>query len=91
MQPNFVKVEVRCGSKGTTMPLCVRVDRGVPPQLRCTPSGGGRGSSVSSPRPCPGCAALLADGGNRLTEKVQQLVARGWNTHLRSGAVLINC
>ena len=88
MQPNYVKVEIRCGTNGSAIPLCVRVDRGVPPQLRCTPSGGAAGSSAHT---CLKCDALLTEGGNRLSEQVQQLIARGWDTHLRAGAVHVIC
>jgi hypothetical protein len=92
MQPHYVKVEIRCGAGGSTTALCVRVDRGVPPRLRCTPSGGGSaGSSSTSAPACRRCEALLTEGGTRLSEQVHQLVARGWDAHLRSGAVLISC
>lgn len=90
MQPNYVKVEIRCGTRGNAISLCVRVDRGVPPQLRCTPSGGA-GSSAGSAQTCRKCDALLTKGGNRLSEQVQQLIARGWDTHLRFGAVQVTC
>lgn len=91
MQPNYVKVEIRCGTSGNSIPLCVRVDRGVPPQLRCTPSGGAAGSSAGSAHTCRKCDALLTEGGNRLSEQVQRLIARGWDAHLRAGAVHVTC
>lgn len=90
MQPNYVKVEIHCGTKGSKIFLCVRVERGVPPQLRCMPSGGAAGSSTDH-HTCHKCEALLTEGGNRLSEQVKQLIARGWDSHLRSGAVLVTC
>lgn len=91
MQPNCVKVEIRCGTRGSRIPLCVRVDRGVPPQLRCPPSGGAADSSTAAHHTCRSCEALLVEGGNRPSEQVKQLIARGWDSHLRSGAVLVTC
>lgn len=40
MQSNYGKVEIRCGTRGGVVDLCVRIDRRVPPQLRRAPSGG---------------------------------------------------
>lgn len=84
MQPDHVLVRLQCNVRHQELNLCVRVNRGVPDALRCTPSGGavsGGGSPV-----CPDCSALLQ--GDRLSRRVDELVRRGWSDHLKAGAVV---
>lgn len=87
IQPNYVKVQLRCSRRQESLELCVRVDRGVPEDLRCTPSGSaasGTGSGV-----CDECDALLR--GDELAQMVNELTRRGWSDHRREGAVLVGC
>lgn len=88
MQPNHVLVRVRCNARREELTLCVRVNRGVPEELRCTPSGGGGASGGPAPL-CAECMALLQ--GNRLSHRVDELVRRGWSDHLKAGAVVVTC
>lgn len=87
MQPNHVLVRVRCNVRHEELTLCVRVNRGVPEGLRCTPGGGGS-SGGASPL-CAECMALLQ--GDRLSRHVDEQVRRGWSDHLRAGAVIVTC
>lgn len=87
MQPNFVKVRLNCAHRQQSMDLCVRVPRGVPEPLRCSPSGGipdGSGNAL-----CEECQDLLR--GERLTEVVNELTRRGWSEYLRAGTVTVAC
>lgn len=87
MQPNHVLVRLRCNVSRQELTFCVRVNRGVPDELRCTPSGGG-GSGGGAPF-CGDCSALLQ--GDRLSRRVDELVRRGWSDHVRAGAVIVTC
>jgi hypothetical protein len=87
MQPDHVLVRLCCNTRREELTFCVRVNRGVPEALRCTPSGdGGPGGG---PRVCEDCQALLQ--GDRLSQRVQELVRRGWSDHLKAGAVVVSC
>ena len=63
MNPNnSVKVKFDCGKGHALHELCVQIDRGVPPELRCEPGqpsgiskGGGGGCRV--PEDLPGVVA----------------------------------
>lgn len=87
MNQNFVKVSIKCTSMRRSLDFCVRVDRGVPDQLRCQPSGGSGASGPSGV--CPDCEILLQPG--RLATRVNQLVSRGWSEYVREGSVVIAC
>lgn len=87
MKPDHVLVRVRCNARREELTFCVRVNRGVPDELRCTPSGGGS-SGGGSPL-CSDCQALLQ--GDRLSEAVQEIVRRGWSEHVSAGAVVVSC
>jgi hypothetical protein len=87
MQPDHVLVRLQCNVRRQELTFCVRVNRGVPEALRCTPSAGG-GAGGASPL-CSDCSALLR--GDRLSRRVDELVRRGWSDHLEAGAVLITC
>ena len=87
MQPDHVLVRVRCNVRQEEVTFCVRVNRGVPEALRCSPSGGGA-LGGSSPL-CSDCTSLLQ--GDRLSRRVDELVRRGWADHLRAGAVIVTC
>lgn len=92
MQPNYVKVRVTCKRRHQTMNLCVRVERGVPEPLRCSPSGGSpTGGAVpdSGGALCDECQELLR--GQRLAEIVNSLTRHGWSEHLRAGTVDVTC
>lgn len=87
MQPDHVLVRLRCNARREELTLCVRVNRGVPEALRCAPSGGG---ASGGPTPiCADCSALLQ--GDRLAQRVNELVRRGWSDHIREGAVIVTC
>lgn len=85
---NYTKVRLECGGGGPPISLCVRVERGVPSKLRCTP--GGPASASNGSDGCPRCADLLTDGG-KLREVVNGLTRRGWDDHVKAGAVVIRC
>ena len=87
MQPDHVLVRLRCNSRREELTLCVRVNRGVPEPLRCTPSGGSPSGGTASV--CDDCSALLQ--GDRLSRRVAELVRRGWSDYLKAGAVVVTC
>jgi hypothetical protein len=87
MQPDHALVRLRCNVRREELTLCVRVNRGVPESLRCTPSGGGV-SGGTAPI-CADCTALLQ--GDRLAQRVNELTRRGWSDHIREGAVIVTC
>ena len=88
MQPDHVLVTLRCNVRREELTFCVRVNRGVPEALRCTPGGGG-GAGGGTTQVCSDCSALLQ--GDRLSRRVGELVQRGWSDHLRTGAVVVTC
>ena len=87
MQPDHVLVRVRCNTRRQEVTLCVRVNRGVPDQLRCTPSGGvgggGASHSVASVQPC--CKAI-----DFHVELTSSFAAAGRH-HVKAGAVVVTC
>lgn len=87
MQPDHVLVRLRCNVRREELTLCVRVNRGVPEGLRCTPSGGGVSGGAATV--CSDCSALLE--GDQLSRHVDELVRRGWSDHLKAGAVVVTC
>ena len=87
MQPDHVLVRLRCNVRREELTLCVRVNRGVPEELRCTPSGGA--ASGGAAPVCADCSALLQ--ADRLSRRVDELVRRGWCDHLKAGAVVVAC
>lgn len=87
MQPDHVLVRLRCNVRHEELTFCVRVNRGVPEALRCTPSGGG--TSGGGGAVCSDCTALLQS--DRLSRRVGELVRRGWADHVRTGAVIVTC
>lgn len=86
MQPNHVKVLLRCTRHRESIELCVRVHRGVPDDLRCQP--GGAVAMGGSPV-CAECQELLR--GQRLGEMVNDLTRNGWSDHVKAGAVVVAC
>lgn len=88
MRPDYVLVTLRCTTRPAQPPveLCVKVERGVPDEIRCTPSGGAAGN-VGGPS-CPRCAELLA---GRINEVVNDLTRRGWAEHVKAGSVIVEC
>jgi hypothetical protein len=88
MPPNYVKVLLRCRSHKSSADLCVKVERGVPDPLRCTPGGPISGGS-SGPPFCRQGNELLTAG--RLGEAVNGLVRHGWSDYVRAGVVTIEC
>jgi hypothetical protein len=87
MQPNYVNVLVRCQRHGKSISACVRVQRGVPEELRCQPGGGiplGGGNPL-----CQECQDLLR--GSRLQDVVNNLTRRGWSDHIKASAVVVSC
>ena len=88
MQPNHVKVHLICTRHREFMDLCVRVDRGVPEDLRCQASGGSISLGTDNPL-CQQCQDLLQ--GQRLAERVNDLTRHGWSEHVRDGAVVVAC
>lgn len=88
MQPDHVLVRLRCNVRRQELEFCVRVNRGVPEALRCTPAAGGGSGGGSSPV-CVDCSALLV--GDRLSRRVNEVTQRGWSDHLRAGAVVLTC
>ena len=90
VQPDHVLVKLRCNVRRQELEFCVRVNRGVPETLRCTPGGGGGGGAGGAASPvCDDCTALLE--GDRLSRRVNELTQRGWSDHLRAGAVVVTC
>lgn len=85
MQPDHVLVRLRCNVRREEFSLCVRINRGIPEALRCTPSGGA--ASAAAAPVCADCSALLQ--GDRLSQRVDELVRRGWSDHLDVGAVVV--
>ncbi len=88
MQPNWVRVSLRCKHRGQAVDLCVRVSRGVPDGLRCQPGGGS--AFGGGPDVCDECKRLLSDDA-RLREVVDDLTRRGWNDHIKAGTVVVAC
>jgi hypothetical protein len=88
MQPNHVKVLLKCIRHRQSMELCVRVDRGVPEDLRCQAGGGSISLGTGNPL-CQQCQDLLQ--GQRLAERVNDLTRLGWSEHVRAGAVVVAC
>lgn len=82
-----VLVRLRCNVSHQEFTFCVRVNRGVPEELRCKPSGGG-GSGGTAPV-CGECSSLLQ--GDRLSRRVDELVRRGRSDHVKAGAVIVTC
>jgi len=88
LEPNYVRVVLNCSvRRGQSTEICVRVERGVPEPLRCTPSGGAP-SVGGGGHPCPSCAVLLA---GRIAEVVNDRIRRGWSEHIEAGAVRVDC
>jgi hypothetical protein len=87
VQPDHVKVLLECTRRRESMNLYVRVRRGVPPELRCQPGGGGVSLGTGNPL-CEKCQSLLRDG---LGEVVDDLTRRGWSEHVKAGAVMVAC
>lgn len=87
MQPDHVLVRLQCNTRRQEATFCVRVQTGVPAALRCTPSTGAGGGGSS--QLCDECRALLQ--GDKLGQRVQDLVRRGWGDHIKTGAVLVAC
>jgi hypothetical protein len=88
MQPNHVKVLLKCTRHREFMDLCVRVQRAVPDRLRCQAGGGAISLGTGNPL-CPECQDLLQ--GQRLAERVNDLTRHGWSEHLSAGAVVVAC
>lgn len=86
--PNYTKVRLECRGNHPPILLCVRVERGVPARLRCQPGGS---VSVGGGSPtCPGCSDLLQNGA-KLQRVVNDTTRRGWDDHMKAGAVIIRC
>ena len=72
---HWVSTHVQC-DHGDMHELCVRVQRQVPPDLRCTPSGGavtnGRGPACHLPQD------LESRVEYELRENLQESLRRGW-------------
>lgn len=87
--PNFVNVELRCRCGGSVT-WCVRVDRGVPAQLRCAPRSGGGGGGSSEIR-CGQCGHRCFGSIGAFENAVRSAIDRGWAPHIKAGAVIIEC
>lgn len=85
----MVKVQLRCAC-GNTSTWCVPVNRGVPPQLRCSPTGGGGGGGNGEIR-CGQCGHRCFPSIGAFEKAVLQAIDRGWNKWIREGAVVIEC
>lgn len=88
MQPDHVKVLLKCTQHRQSMDLCVRIHRGVPDPLRCQAGGGGVPLGSGNPL-CRECQAMLQ--GQRLGEVVNDLTRHGWSEHIKAGAVIVAC
>lgn len=88
MQPDHVLVKLRCRVRLQELAFCVRINRGVPEVLRCTPATGGVSGGGTSPL-CDECSALLE--GDRLSRRVHEMTQRGWSDHMQTGAVVVTC
>lgn len=77
MNPNnSVSVQFDCGRGHVPHPLCVQVDRGVPPELRCVP---GQPSRISWGRGgCPIPADLPHRVAKELQDNFQECKRRGF-------------
>lgn len=88
METHYVLVRLECRARRQNLTLCVPVKRGVPAQLRCTPSSGGGSSSGGFPL-CSECEGLTKSP--RLAEAVDERIRRGWSDHVAAGAVVLTC
>ncbi len=82
-----VRIRCRCGGE---LPGCVRVERQVPPKLRCPPSGGRR---ASDPRiRCPKCGHVCFADYEHLERATNDLVrSPAWGHYMNDGYVPIPC
>lgn len=87
--PNFVSVELRCRC-GDSVTWCVRVNRGVPAQLRCSPGGGGGGGGSREIR-CGRCGHRCFPSIGAFENAVHSAIDRGWAPHIKAGAVVVEC
>jgi len=84
MDPHWVKTVVRClRHHRDTSQMCVRVERGVPEELRCAPGGGGIGGRMAA-MDCP-CGGQFTD----LAQRVLDALRHDLNHWRRLGFVLI--
>ena len=88
MRPEWVTTIIHClRHNRDTVTLCVPVDRGVPPELRCTPSGGSAGGGGgASPLDCP-CGGKFDTAD--LPQRVADAMRRRLGEWIRRGAVVI--
>jgi hypothetical protein len=86
---NFVRVIIQCRCGERIDGWCVRVERNVPANLRCSPSGGGGGGprEILCPR-----AHKCFDSPQELERAVDTLTrSGGWGRWERDGAVVVEC
>lgn len=84
--PNFVNVELRCRCEGSVT-WCVRVSRGVPAQLRCSPGGGGGSPEIR----CGQCGHRCFPSIGAFENAVHSAIDRGSAAHVKARAVIIEC
>ena len=85
--PNFVNVRLQCRCGGA-LTWCVRIERGVPDPLRCSPGGGGGGTNDVR---CGQCGHRCFGSIGAFENAVRSEVDRGWGRHIQRGAVVIEC
>lgn len=82
-----VRIRCRCDE---SIPGCIRVDRQVPPELQCTPSGGARGGDRRIR--CQRCRHVCFESYEHLEKAVNDLVHRpSWGQYMTDGFVPIPC
>ena len=88
MGPRWVTTIIHClRHNRDTAPICVHVERGVPPELRCSPGGGSVGGSGStSPLDCP-CGGRFDTSD--LSLRVADAMGRNLRRWIDRGAVVI--
>ena len=89
MQPNYVRVLLRCTRDHSSTEFCVRVERGVPDPIRCNPGGPVSSAGAVGGSRCSNCSEILLPG--RLSEAVNERTRRGWADSIRDGAVVLDC
>jgi hypothetical protein len=92
MRHDYVKAVIRCRC-GHDWGLCVPVQLAVPAPLRCSP-----GRSIVLPSGavradicCPRCRLPLFPSDPALIGCVEDALRRGRGTHVRDGAVVVDC
>ncbi len=87
---NFVKVIIRCRCGEQVTGWCVRIERNVPANLRCSPNFGGGGGGGSRAILCPRGHRCF-DSAEDLERATEVLTRGGWGRWQREGAVIVEC